>query len=478
MVHSRASLLSVFLILLLSPFVVSATLQDRLLKCLSRNSDSPFPFSTVLYAPQNSSFTSVLQSTAQNLRFTLPSVPKPEVRSGGHDFEGLSFVSEMETHFIVVDLAKLRSISVDVENNRAWVQVEKQNHGFPAGTCPSLGMGGHISGGAYGAIMRKYGLGADNVVDAHLIDVHGRLLNRKAMGEDLFWAIRGGAGGSYGIVTAWKVKLVPVPSTVTILYKWQQIADTLDEDLFIRVQIQTANVGSQGKRTITTSYNALFLGDATRLLDVMKHSFPELGLTRQDCIETNWINSTVYLAGFSNNTQPEDFLERTNPNREYYKAKSDYAKEAIPEKALEGLWEKLYEVESPIVVFTPYGGMMSQISESQTPFPHRKGTKFMIMYYTRWQDAKENVTKHIDWARRVYNYMTPYVSKNPREAYVNYRDLDLGTNMNANTSFAEASVFGTKYFKDNFYRLVHVKTEVDPTISSGMNKASHLSHYI
>jgi FAD/FMN-containing dehydrogenase len=36
------------------------------------------------------------------------------------------------------------------------------------------------------------------------------------MGEDLFGAIRGGAGGSFGIVTAWKVNFVPVPSTVTV----------------------------------------------------------------------------------------------------------------------------------------------------------------------------------------------------------------------------------------------------------------------
>ncbi|KAJ6887372.1 berberine bridge enzyme-like protein 17 [Populus alba x Populus x berolinensis] len=471
MVTSRSSILSILVVLLLSPFIVSLPIQDRFLKCLSKYSATSFPFSTVF----------VLQSSAQNLRFTSPPVPKPEfiftplqeshiqavvvcskqlgihlrVRSGGHDYEGLSYVSEIEKPFIVVDLAKLRSISVDVKHNSAWVQVGATNgelyyriseksktHGFPAGTCTSLGMGGHISGGAYGAMLRKYGLGADNVVDAQLIDVHGRLLNRKLMGEDLFWAIRGGAGGSFGIVTAWKVKLVPVPSTVTvftvtktleqgatkILYRWQEIADKLDEDLFIRVLIQTANVTSQGKRTIATSYNSLFLGD----------SFPELGLTRQDCIETNWINSTVYLAGFSNNTPPEVFLQRTNLLRAYFKGKSDYAKEPI--------------LESPLVVFTPYGGMMNQISESQTPFPHRKGTKY----------AKENVAKHIDWTRMVYNYMKPYVSKNPREAYVNYRDLDLGRNNNSNTSFVEASVFGTKYFKDNFYRLVHVKTKVDP----------------
>lgn len=91
------------------------------------------------------------------------------------------------------------------------------------------------------------------------------------MGEDLFWAIRGGGGGSFGILLAWKLRLVPVPETVTVftvprtlgqgttklLYKWQQVTD------IIRVVVQPVNAYNQkGKRTIQTSYNALFLGRA------------------------------------------------------------------------------------------------------------------------------------------------------------------------------------------------------------------------
>ena len=58
--------------------------------------------------------------------------------------------------------------------------------------------------------------------------------------------------------------------------------------------------------------------------------------------------------------------------------------------------------------------------------------------------------------------MTPYVSKFPREAYVNYRDLDLGMNKKNSTSYIQATAWGNMYFKDNFNRLVKIKTKVDP----------------
>jgi len=48
--------------------------------------------------------------------------------------------------------------------------------------------------------------------------------------------------------------------------------------------------------------------------------------------------------------------------------------------------------------------------------------------------------KHVNWIRRVYNYTEPYVSKSPRAAYLNYRDLDIGVNNNGYTSFSQASI--------------------------------------
>ncbi|KAL4307990.1 hypothetical protein GQ457_01G040060 [Hibiscus cannabinus] len=508
-------ILTTFVLVLFSAScATSASVQENFFQCLDANSDVPIP---ALCSRSNSSFTSLLNSTAQNLRYLLPSVPKPEFiffpsheshvqaavicarklaihlrfRSGGHDYEGLSYVSETETPFILLDLARLRSIDVDIDDNSAWVQAgatvgevyyriseKSKTHGFPAGLCSSLGIGGHITGGAYGSMMRKYGLGADNVLDARIVDVNGEILDRAAMGEDLFWAIRGGGGASFGIILEWKIKLVPVPETVTVftvpktleqgatktLYRWQQVADKLDNDLFIRVVIQVTNADQKGdERTVTTAYNALYLGDADSLLGVMNRSFPELGLTRKDCIETSWIKSVLYIAGFPSDTPPEVLLQGKSLFKNYFKAKSDFVQQPIPETGLKGLWERLLKEDSPLMIWNPYGGMMSNISESAIPFPHRKGNLFKIQYVTSWSDGSDELkTKHMDWIRGLYDYMSAYVRTSPRAAYVNYRDLDLGMNRNKNTSSAEASAWGDMYFKGNFRRLVQVKSKVDP----------------
>ena len=290
------------------------------------------------------------------------------------------------------------------------------------------------------------------------------------MGVDLFWAIRGGGGASFGIILWWKVKLVPVPATVTgfvvpktleqgatkLLYRWQQVAPLIDDALFIRVIISKA-----GNTSVTTLYQAQFLGGVDRLLSVMQKSFPELGLTRKDCTEMSWIKSVMYIAGYPSTTPAEVLLQgKSSMTKEFFKAKSDFVKTPIPEKGLEGLWKMILQESSPLMILNPYGGMMSRISESALPFPHRN-VLFKIQYVTSWE-AGGNEAQHMDWIRKLYNYMGSYVTKFPRQSYVNYRDLDLGTNKKSSSSFIKASSWGYRYFKDNFNRLVKIKTKADP----------------
>ncbi|XP_023757006.2 berberine bridge enzyme-like 15 [Lactuca sativa] len=487
------------LLISLTPFSSSQQIQETFHQCLS-NIQTPNSF----FTKNDTNFISILNSRAINLRFTTQSTPKPEsiftpsneshiqsavicakklgihirIRSGGHDYEGVSYTSVTGPTFVVIDLSKMRAVNVDLADNSVWVEAgatigevyyrvaeKSKTVGIPGSICTSLGVGGLVSGGGYGSLMRKYGLLGDNVIDARIVNANGKILDRKSMGEDVFWAIRGGGGGSFGIIVSWKLKLVPVPATVTvfnvprtleqgatkILYKWQQVAPNFDEDLFVR-----AFISRTSDKTLSTTYQALFLGRGDRLLEIMNAGFPELGVKKEDFIEMSWIESVMFIGAYPLNTPPSVLLDGKPRSLNYFKAKSDFVKEVIPESGLEGLWKIMLEEGSPFIIWNPYGGIMSKISESSIPFPHRNGILFKIQYYSSWMDSGME-DKYVSMNRKVYEYMTKYVSKSPREAYVNYRDLDLGINGESNVNW------GINYFKDNFSKLRKIKSKFDPS---------------
>ncbi|KAK3433772.1 hypothetical protein EUGRSUZ_D01053 [Eucalyptus grandis] len=485
-------------------FSRSAFANETLSQCLISHSQASHPItSAILYTPANSSYSTVLQSYIRNLRFNSSDTPKPtliltalheshvqaaivcarklsvqmKIRSGGHDFEGISYVS-ISSPFFILDMINFRSVDVDIETETAWVQAgailgevyygiaaKSKVHGFPAGVCPMVGIGGHLSGGGYGNMMRKYGLSVDNIVDACMINVKGKILDRESMGEDLFWAIRGGGGASFGVILAYKINLVHVPEMVTVfriqrtreqnatavVYQWEQVAHKLHEDLFIRLVMDVVAGKNTGEKTVRARFIALFLGDAQRLLSMISDGFPELGLRSSDCIEMSWVESTLYWMNFPIGTPVDALLSRAPKGLMHLKRKSDYVRHIISKDELELLWKRMIDLERPILTFNPYGGKMGKIPTTETPFPHRAGNY-----------GRSTAQHNIELTRKLYNYMTPFVSKNPRAAFLNYRDLDLGVNHNGDESYEEAKVYGVRYFKGNFNRLVKIKTKVDP----------------
>lgn len=412
------------------------------------------------------------------------------VRSGGHDYEGLSSVSSGDP-FILLDLRNYSWVTVNATDGTAWVGsgatigevyyhisvgAKNQTAGFPASICTTLGVSGLLSGGGIGTMMRKYGTSADHIVDAVIVDANGKLLDRKSMGEDLFWAIRGGGASSFGVVLSFKINLVYVPPTVTIFQvrrnlsegatklveKWQKVAPKFDDNLFIRAMVNPIGNKEQGNRTIQVYFQSLFLGGRQELLSILDKSFPELGVEAKDCAEMSWVDSTLYFA-LAPKLDPTFLLNRNPYANSTFKVKSDFVKEPIPVEGLEKIWKFLLEaVDDPLMmIMDPLGGRMDEIAETALAFPHRKGNLYNIQHHLNWPENEDSL-KHLDWMKSLYDFMAPYVSRNPRAAYLNYRDLDLGRNKKGKISYSEATEWGERYFVNNFKRLAQVKAKVDP----------------
>ncbi|KAI6703065.1 hypothetical protein NL676_012201 [Syzygium grande] len=175
-----------------------------------------------IYRPENSSYSTVLQSCIQNLRFNASDAPKPALI--------LTALHESHVQAAIVCARKLSAGAILGEVYHGIAEKSKV-HGFPAAVCSMVGIGGHFAEKSkvhgYGNMMRKYGLSVDNIVNASINNVKGEILDRESMGEDIFWAIRGGGGANFGVILTYKSDLVHVPEMVTVFRihrTWEQNA--------------------------------------------------------------------------------------------------------------------------------------------------------------------------------------------------------------------------------------------------------------
>ncbi|KAF0900680.1 hypothetical protein E2562_034386 [Oryza meyeriana var. granulata] len=485
---------------------------SSLSSCLASHGVSNFSL------PASPSYNTLLNFSIRNLRFTLPDVTRPaavvlpgspedlrrailcarngslaiRVRSGGHSYEGLSYTTENHVPFVVIDLMNLNRVRVDSVSASAWAETgatlgelyyavgrSSRSLAFSGGSCSTIGLGGVVSGGGFGLLSRKFGLAADNVLDAVLIDPNGRILDRSSMGEHVFWAIRGGGGGSWGVVYAWKLRLVPVPTDVTmfivdrtgpveyiagLVHTWQHVGPNLPDEFYLSVYFPTGS--SDGN--VSISFQGQVLGTKQHTLSVLSQSFPLLGVTESDLSEMSWVEST---AKFANIDTISDLLNRRPGTNSYSKSKSDYVKTPILRKHMVEIVRYLSAGPPGSIILDPYGGAMARVRSSDTPFPYRTGILYCIQYNVYWDRSDQaHAGEYIGWLRSLYTYMTRHVSKDPRGAYVNYLDLDLGANnwthpMGGSSMEAVTharSSWGAAYFGNNFDRLVRAKTMIDP----------------
>lgn len=137
------------------------------------------------------------------------------VRSGGHQHEAMS----SSNNVLMIRLTEFNQIEYNTDKTEAWIgtgkklqnvywELEQEKRWLPGGGCQSVNPGGLTQGGGWGAGTRMYGMTCDSLVKAEVVLSDGSVVYPDEKNHpELFWALRGGGGGNFGIVTRFYFKL-------------------------------------------------------------------------------------------------------------------------------------------------------------------------------------------------------------------------------------------------------------------------------
>ncbi|MGH8161584.1 MAG: FAD-dependent oxidoreductase [Gammaproteobacteria bacterium] len=81
------------------------------------------------------------------------------------------------------------------------------------GGCLTVGVAGLVSSGGFGSWSKRYGTAAANLLEAEVVTADGKIRTVNACNDpDLFWALKGGGGGSFGVITRMTLRTHELPS--------------------------------------------------------------------------------------------------------------------------------------------------------------------------------------------------------------------------------------------------------------------------
>ena len=380
-------------------------------------------------------------------------------RSGGHSYAGYSTLQ----NGVVLDLSKMRTISVDMHAKTATIGAGAQlidiygglaakGATIPGGSCPSVGVSGVTLGGGMGLAARAFGLTIDNLVGVQIVTADGRIRTvNKRTDPDLLWALRGGGGGNFGIVTQFTFNIHPVPKTVTyfsVSWPWSSASEAIEtwQEWAPRSNSQLTSIfhiNGAGSSSVTA--NGQLMGDPSRLRGLIAPLLGVPGAQLTTSTMTNYLTMQLLLAGCSGHGLPFCHTVGTRPGgqlqRASFQAKSDYVATPLPAAARSVLIRaaeiRAGQPGSGAILFDSYGGAINRVAPTATAFAHRN--QLFAVQYLSYNGGG-------GWLGQTHAAMRRYVSG---QAYQNYIDAQLGNWQQA-------------YYAQNYARLKATRKRVDP----------------
>ncbi|MBH0776812.1 FAD-binding oxidoreductase [Nocardia bovistercoris] len=423
------------------------------------------------------------------------------VRSGGHGFD--DFVDNDRTGAIV-DLQRLAGVSWD-ESQRAFAVEPGADLGsvyerllggwgvtVPAGICKGVGAGGHVSGGGYGPLSRRFGLVADHLYGVEVVTVDARgsattvLATKDGPHADLWWAHTGGGGGNFGVVTKYLLRSPEadgadparaLPKPPGSMLNTRLVLPLATEESFIRFvgnYLAFFEQHSAPDDPFAGLYAPLHIrpgiagpSDVLILLDADR---PDAGALFDEfvaAVSRDVVPGPVVLppttASYAD-TLANVYYAKGMPGFRV-KVKSAYLRTSYSTDQLRTLYRYLTDIrflgESQLE-FMPFGGRTNAVAPDATAVSARDSFMKMLVH-AAWRVPGDD-ERYVAWAREMFRDVyagtggVPAPNAANGGSYINYPDPDMA-DPRWNTSGVP---WHTLYYGANYPRLTRVKAQYDP----------------
>ncbi|KAI5814621.1 hypothetical protein BZA77DRAFT_339056 [Pyronema omphalodes] len=150
-----------------------------------------------------------------------------------------------------------------VQGFEAYREADKRGLVVVGGECDTVGIaGGYTQGGGHSALNSRYGLAADQVLEWEVVTADGEV-RRVRKGDELYWALSGGGGGTFGVVTEMTVKAFPDEVTTIAKVTWTNDGTEEQEEAFWKAvgffHQQTLGYTDAGITSVNVAMKGLFM---------------------------------------------------------------------------------------------------------------------------------------------------------------------------------------------------------------------------
>lgn len=381
------------------------------------------------------------------------------IRGGGHSYAGHS-----SSAGILIDLSPMKRVHHEAATGQVTIEAGALNSDVARGLegagvvithgrCPSVGIAGFLLGGGIGFNMRRFGMGSDLMRAAEIVTADGRVRSVSESSEpDLFWGLRGGAGGNFGVATRFTLATHPVDRSITVFsIRWNTkseaiarafvaAAERAPDHFASRFSLGAASPAQRGKgHEVHFDLLGQHAGPKAELMDILA---PVMAVAQP---ERSVIEERSYWRG-------QDFLaEAGEPG--FYQERSGFVRERLDERILECGFRRLRdwpgtEVGADLRFFQT-GGAVNRTAPEATAFVHRDSA-WLFSIGLEWSARDQMTPEAIAPARRWQDTF-----------YAEMREL-CGTAAYQNFPDPSLVDWRAAYYGANLARLEKIKATVDP----------------